>query len=75
MIIHNEAAYFNVEWKSGKMTKPMCSFTQHANCVAYILDEFNSFGCDCPPRCDELETTHSAVQYGHSKGFYNLCLI
>ena len=45
-------------------TKKLCSFTTHAVCVAPILENFNYGICECPPRCNFLDTHHEAVQYG-----------
>lgn len=58
------APYFPREWKSGNLTKSICRFQQHAECVAPILENFNYGGCKCPEECDSVSTHHEAVQYG-----------
>ena len=49
------APYFPLEWrKPQKRTKPICTFSDHADCVAPILENFNYGGCSCPPKCEQL---------------------
>lgn len=48
------APYFKNEWQTGNRTKKICSFSQHADCVAPILEHFNYGGCICPHRCERL---------------------
>ena len=48
------APYFPIEWKSRNRTKGICTFSNHSDCVAPILENFNYGGCSCPPKCDQL---------------------
>lgn len=61
---HCSALHFPVEWQSQNRTKEICTFSQHSDCVAPILENFDYSGCSCPPKCEQLETHHESVQIG-----------